>query len=182
MNSEVDPKRLPVVAFAQKAGRFRSSLPLTSFPRLMQETGGLGGGNLVEFEVRGELIADPLGHREPWLHLWAQASLPQTCQRCLGPVDISVELERDFRFVASEALAEVEDEESEEDVLVISRAFDILTLVEDEALMAMPAVPMHATCPQPLKLQAMDPDFDAEAEVKPNPFAALRARQRDIDT
>jgi uncharacterized protein len=182
MNSQVDPRRLPVMAFAQAAGHYKGTQPLSTFSRLMLETGGVGGSNPVEFEFSGELIADAAGHREPWIHLQAKVSLPQTCQRCLGPVEIKIQLKRDFRFVASEALAEVEDEESEEDVLVISRAFDALSLVEDEVLMGMPSVPMHDVCPNALRLEAKDPDFDADLETKPNPFAVLRARPRDTDS
>ena len=81
---------------------------------------------------------------------------------------------RDFRFVASEAIAEQEDEESEEDVLVTSKAFDLLELIEDELLMAAPLVPMHTVCPQPLKLQAVDPEFVELPQDKPNPFAVLQ--------
>ncbi len=179
MNSQVDPKRLPVMAFSQAAGHYEGAQPLSAFPRLMQETEGLGSTNAVDFELQGELIADAAGHREPWIHLSARVKLPQVCQRCLSPVEIPIELARDFRFVASEALAEVEDEESEEDVLVISRAFDALNLVEDELLMAMPAVPMHDVCPLPLKLEAIDPGFDATPDTKPNPFALLRAKPGD---
>jgi uncharacterized protein len=181
MNYQVDPKQLPVMAFAQAAGHYQGAQALSTFPRLILETEGICGGNSVEFELSGELIADAAGHRDPWIHLEARLKLPQTCQRCLGSVEINIQLKRDFRFVASEALAEVEDEESEEDVLVISRAFDALSLVEDEILLTMPAVPMHEVCPEPLKLEAIDPDFDSNPDSKLSPFAALRARPRGTD-
>jgi uncharacterized protein len=84
-------------------------------------------------------------------------------------------VERAFRFVASEEQAELEDEESEEDVLVLSRDFNLLELIEDELLMALPVVPKHEVCPAPVKLQAQDADFDEAApEQKPNPFAILQ--------
>ena len=63
---------------------------------------------------------------------------------------------------------------SEEDVLVLSREFNLLELVEDELLMSVPPVPKHEECPAPVKLQAADADFvDAPVE-KPNPFAVLQ--------
>jgi uncharacterized protein len=96
-----------------------------------------------------------------------------TCQRCLGPVDVDISAQRSFRFVASEAVAEVEDEESEEDVLVLSRDFDLLGLMEDELLMALPPVPKHDVCPVHVVLEAKDADFVEESEAKPNPFAVL---------
>jgi uncharacterized protein len=106
--------------------------------------------------------------------LAARATLSLVCQRCLGPVEEIVDFERAFRFVASEALAEVEDEESEEDVLVISKSFDLLELMEDELLMASPLVSKHEVCPKAVKLQAADPDFEDPAHEKPNPFAVLQ--------
>jgi uncharacterized protein len=71
-------------------------------------------------------------------------------------------------------LAEVEDEESEEDVLVLSKAFNLLELIEDELLMSAPLVPKHEVCPQPVKLQAADPAFVELVQEKPNPFAMLQ--------
>ena len=109
-----------------------------------------------------------------WLMPTAAVALPQTCQPCLGPVDVPVVVERDFRFVATEEQAELEDEESEEDVLVLSRDFNLLELVEDELLMALPVVPKHDVCPTPVKLQVADPDFVENVEQKPNPFAVLQ--------
>ncbi len=173
MKHEYAARHLPIAAFAQAGADLVGEERLAHFVRLLDETCGLGAETLVSYAVHGSMRVDAAGVDEPWLHLEAEAVLPLTCQRCLGPVDVPVSFARDFRFVATEALAEVEDEESEEDVLVLSKSFDLLELVEDELLMAMPAVPKHDTCPQAIKLQAVDPDFvDAPAE-KPNPFAVL---------
>jgi uncharacterized protein len=57
-------------------------------------------------------------------------------------------------------------------MLVISPQFDLLELVEDELLMALPVSPKHEKCPGDLKLSTADADFEAEAE-RPNPFAKL---------
>jgi uncharacterized protein len=74
--------------------------------------------------------------------------------------------------VDSEAQAEQQDDESEEDLLVMSRDFDLMALIEDEVLMDLPVVPRHEVCPVLVKLAAADPDFELES-VKPNPFSAL---------
>ena len=99
--------------------------------------------------------------------------LPLTCQRCLGPVEMPVSIERSFRFVATEELAAAQDEESEEDVLVLSRDFHLLDLIEDELLMSLPVVPKHEVCPVAVKLQVADADFVDEPVEKANPFALL---------
>lgn len=174
MKNEFPARSLNVEAFANAGESHTGDERLARFARLMDETRGLGGETPVSYQVRGELRQDAAGQDEPWLRLHAQAILPLVCQRCMGPVDVPVEFDRDFRFVASEELAAVEDEESEEDVLVLTKTFNLLELVEDELLMAMPPVAKHEICPEPVKLQAVDPDFVEEPTQKPNPFAVLQ--------
>lgn len=173
MSSEFDPRRLNVQAFAQAGGGLSGHDPLSKYDRLLAETQGLGGDREVRWAARGEQQIDASGHARIWLNLQAGVSLPLTCQRCLGPADIEVTLERDFRFVDTEEQAEAEDEEAEEDVLVLSRDFDLQTLVEDELLMALPLVPRHEVCPGDVKLAVQDADFEAAQDAKPHPFSAL---------
>ncbi len=174
MKHEFDAQHLHIAAFAKSQGTHAGEERLSRFERLMEQSQGLGGETLLTYAVQGDMRPDAAGSEEPWIHLTAQATLTLVCQRCLGPVDEPVSVERDFRFVASEALAEVEDEESEEDVLVLSKSFDLLELIEDELLMATPLVSKHEICPQPVKLQAMDPEFVELPEEKVNPFAMLQ--------
>jgi uncharacterized protein len=174
MKHEFDAHHLHIAAFAKSQGTHAGEERMSRFERLMEQSQGLGGEAFVTYSVQGEVRPDAAGADEPWLHLAAQASVALVCQRCLTPVDVPVSIERDFRFVASEALAEVEDEESEEDVLVISKSFDLLELIEDELLMAAPLVPKHETCPKPVKLQAADQEFVELPQDKPNPFAVLQ--------
>jgi uncharacterized protein len=94
-------------------------------------------------------------------------------------VDTEVSADRWFRFAADEATAAALDDESEEDVLVLSSEFDLLMLVEDELLMALPLVPRHETCPVEVKLAVQDADFAAADAVKPSPFAALASLRLD---
>ncbi len=173
MSSEFDPRRLNVQAFAQAGTTLSATDLLSKHERLLAETEGLGADREIRWLARGEQQIDASGHARIWLHLEAGVSLPLTCQRCLGPADIEVSVVRDFRFVETEEQAEAEDEEAEEDVLVLSRDFDLLALVEDELLMALPLVPRHAVCPGDVKLAVQDADFEAASAAKPNPFAAL---------
>jgi uncharacterized protein len=174
MKHEYLPRSLPVKAFAQAAGELKGSVALKDLDRLREESLGPVEGVQVHYVAQGEMLEDVAGQPEPWVHLSGATVLVMTCQRCLGPVETEVSFERSFRFVATEALAEVEDEESEEDVLVLSREFNLLDLVEDELLMAIPPVPKHLECPTSVKLEAVDADFDDSAAQKPNPFAVLQ--------
>lgn len=173
MKNEFAPRTLHIAAFAKEGTRQAGAEKLGHFHRLMEETAGLGGEAPVEYVVQGHVQADPAGMSEPWIDLTASTSLLLTCQRCLGPIDVAVEFSRQFRFVANEELAAIEDEESDEDVLVLSKSFNLLELIEDELLMSMPPAPKHITCPQPVKLQAADADFVDAPQDKPNPFAVL---------
>jgi len=146
---------------------------LADMPRLQAQALDPSLPQEVGFEASGSERFDATGHPQVWLHVRGNCSLQLECQRCLRAADVAVAFERDFRFVANEALAELEDEESEEDVLVFARQFDLMELVEDELLMAMPLVPMHASCPEIPRFSVVDPDFDAAAPESVNPFAVL---------
>lgn len=172
MSKEFHPRRLDVLAFAQEGARLSGALPQSAFERLQAECEGRGADRPVTWSAQGELRNPRHVQPEAWLHLAVQATVSLTCQHCLAPVDTPVDIERSFRFVADEDTAEREDEESDEDLLVISRQFDLQELVEDEVLMDLPLVPQHEVCPESLPRVAEDPGFEAES-TRPNPFAAL---------
>ena len=143
----------------------------------MTETQGLGADLMLNWSALGEVRTDEAGAEQVWLHITADVSLPLTCQRCLGPVEITVEVKQSFRFVGTEEAAEAQDEESEEDVLALSQDFNLSDLIEDEVLMALPVVPRHEECPVALKLEVEDAGFEAASTEKRNPFAVLAKLQ-----
>lgn len=174
MSEFSSPPRLDIKHAGQSALHLAGRDLLQNYDRLMLETKALGGENELSWSIKFELLPDETGQERVWLHLAVRATLPMTCQRCLGRVDIPVQIDRSFRFVETEAQAELEDDASAEDVLVLSRDFDLQALVEDEILMDIPVVPRHHVCPVAIKLAAADADFE-DASEKPNPFAVLAA-------
>ena len=173
MKSEFDAGRLDLKALAQAGASLEGAEPLVRYVRLAEEAQTPAAALQVRWTARGEQREQVGRPAEIWLHLQAEAVLPQICQRCLGPVDVPVQVDNSFRFVADEAQAEAEDEEAEEDVLVLARDFDLHALVEDELLMALPLVPRHDLCPTEVRLAAQDADFEAGETAQPNPFAVL---------
>ena len=173
MKREFAPAHLNVAEFAQAGGQLSGAEPLARFERLAAEAVESIDGLQVAWVAEGQQRHDAGGRAEPWMHLQANVELPMTCQRCLAPVRTRIEADRWFRFVADEETAATLDEELEEDVLVASRDFDLLGLVEDELLMELPITPRHEVCPQDVSLSAQDPDFDSTETERPNPFAAL---------
>lgn len=179
MTKEFSPQRLDVKAFAQAGGRLAGHDSLLKYERLAKEAKGLHPDLLVDWEALGEVRLPEGGAGQVWLRIKARATFPMECQRCLTPVDVPLELEREFRFVADEATAEALDDECEEDLLAISRDFDLHELIEDELLMALPVVPKHEECPSAVPLASSDDDFEEANSEKPNPFAALAALRKD---
>jgi uncharacterized protein len=187
MNRDFSPERLDVAAFAEAAVPLSANEALPTFGRLLAEamtpvenpepaaspSGQLGV--MVHWEAQGEERVGASGTATPWLHVQAEVILPMVCQRCLASVDVPLQVNRWFRFVADEATAEIEDEEADEDVLVASREFDLRGLIEDELLMAIPVTPRHDVCPEPISLSVKDEGFDLAEEARPNPFAVLGA-------
>ena len=130
----------------------------------------------MAWRASGERRAVPGCDPELWLHLSATAAVWLTCQRCLQPFEQPLALDTRVRFVRDEAKAEALDAELEEDVLALPRWLDLRTLIEDELLLALPLVPRHEQCPQPLPASAGDLADDVEAPPeRPNPFAVLQA-------
>jgi uncharacterized protein len=167
------PRHLDVAAFASAGAVLERDDAQAGFERLAAETEGRGADRAVHWRAEGERREDASGHAQHWLHLRAEATASLICQRCLEPVDWLLAVDRSFRFVPTEAQAEIEDEDSDEDVLAISREFDLQSLVEDELLMELPLTPVHEACPSQPAFSAADPDFEDVQAAKPKPFAAL---------
>jgi uncharacterized protein len=171
----LDPRRLDVAAAAAAGAVLEGRWPLSELARLDDGAAGQVDEPVVwsaQFEQRRELSPAP----QTWLQLHAQARLARECQRCLQPVLLSLDVDRAFRFVPTEDEAEALDADSEDDMLVLSRHFDLHDLVEDELLLALPIVPMHEQCPAPLLTAA--PGAAAADAAPAHPFAALAAWKR----
>jgi uncharacterized protein len=179
MSKEFVPGRLDVHGFADAAATLSGNDPLSGLERLSAELADPSADATVRWTATGQSRSGPDGAPVPWLHLDAQASAPLICQRCLAPVELALEVDRWFRFAPDEATAAAEDEVADEDVLVASRDFDLHALIEDELLMEIPVTPRHEVCPEPTRLSAADPDFDAAEAARPNPFAVLGALRSD---
>ena len=177
MTKEHSPDRLDVKAFVQAGATLTGHDSLLKYKRLAEEAQGLHPDLHVDWQARGELRHVDGGGEEQWLHLDVHCAVPLLCQRCLASVDVPLDVERSFRFVADEATAESLDDDAEEDLLAISREFDLRELIEDELLMALPVVPAHDECPTPVDMAFSDEEFEAANEEKPNPFAALAGLQ-----
>lgn len=181
---EHNPRRLDVAAFAAAGAQLEGRAELSELPRLAQSAVATAASPSVAWRVAGERKTRAGTPDEVWLYLRTGVELPLECQRCLAPVVVSVEVDRRLRFVdGGEAAAAALDADSDDDVLALSRSFDLLELVEDELLLALPIVPRHELCPEPLPAalgEASDAPQPEEEPQKQHPFAVLaKLKRRD---
>jgi uncharacterized protein len=172
----LDPRRLDVPAAAAAGAVLDGRWPLSELTRLADGAAAQVDEPVAwsaQFEQRRELAAAP----RPALRLHAQARVARECQRCLQPVLLSLDVDRAFAFAPTEDEAAALDADSGDDVLVLSRHFDLRELVEDELLLALPIVPMHDQCPAPLPSGASVGEAPTDAATA-HPFAALSALKR----
>lgn len=175
-----DARRLDVAAFASEQATLAGDVPLSALPRLAQDALPAAPGHAVSrvtWSAQGEQRLVAGAELEVRLRLQAGTSLQLQCQRCLQPMTVVLDIRPCLRFVQGEARAEQLDEDSEDDVLALGPPLDLQELIEDELILALPLVPRHAHCPQPLPLQH-DGNEVHDADTPAHPFAALAALRR----
>lgn len=169
-----DPRRADLRTLARLGATLAGTLQPQALPRLAESVESAG---VAAWSGRGELRSVKGGEPQVWLHLQASAQVQLVCQRCLQSLDEALHVDRSFLFLPDEDEVARLDEELDDDVLVLPRFFDLLALVEDELILALPLVPRHDVCPQPLPLRD-DPTDVAETIEAPHPFAALAALKK----
>ncbi|HET9978472.1 MAG TPA: DUF177 domain-containing protein [Burkholderiaceae bacterium] len=171
-----DPRRLDIAFAAREGVELHGEWPLAGFERLAEPHDLAGPA--VTWSAAAAQRSRSGAALQASLHLVAQATVTRECQRCLKPMALALAVDRRFLFAADEASAAALDAETDEaDVLVLTPRLDLHDLVEDELLLALPIVPRHERCPEPLAPSA-EPAAPAEADAPAHPFAALAALKR----
>lgn len=117
--------------------------------------------------------ADSLNH--PQLILSVSGSIELMCQRCMTPLKFAVESESILILAKTDERADEIDallDDDNVDVIVGSKALNVMELVEDEALLAIPLAPKHDVCPDNAALD------DLMGAKKASPFAVLKGLQQ----
>ncbi|WP_255370034.1 DUF177 domain-containing protein [Roseateles sp. YR242] len=172
---------MDVQVFAREGELLEGEWPAAALTRLADTAAAEApavGWPAVRWSTIGEIRTPRGSEAQIWLRLDAQAQVAQTCQRCLKPVQEEVAVSRWFRFVRDEEQAAELDMDGDDDVLALPRHLNLQDLAEDELLLALPLVPRHDVCPEPLPLAEPDELEEEEAEERPNPFAALAALKK----
>jgi len=177
MRDQTNPRAIDLAAMCRDAAVVEGSVPLTELPRLCTSLfGSPGDAAEAVWSAQGSQKLVTGGEAERWLHLRSSAEVTLQCQRCLQAMRQPLAVDRRFRFVRNEQEAARLDEEIEDDVLELPARLDLMELLEDELILALPIVPRHeGACPEPLPLPADTLVDEAEAR---NPFAALAALRK----
>jgi uncharacterized protein len=168
----LDPSRLDVAAFAKRGGSLQGEHSLQVFGRLLDQMHPDMASHTpvpVVWSAAGEVVSPRAGGAEIWLSLKVDARIGLVCQRCLEPVSADLAVDRRFRFVEGEQQAAELDAESDDDVLTLSRRFNLMELIEDELVLTLPLVPRHSDC---VLRHAGTADLTG-METAANPFEAL---------
>ena len=128
---EVDPWR-----FCRDAQSWEVQSEVAAFPRLAHEF------------TQGTLFCRVVGRVDPRgalsLHVSISGEVGLTCQRCLGSMPYTVEVERTLYLARNEAELERLDALPDSDAIQAGERLSLVEVVEDEVLLSLPLAPMHA--------------------------------------
>ncbi|MDT3669044.1 MAG: YceD family protein [Aromatoleum sp.] len=151
--------------FAAEGGSVSGAIALADLGRLSDVLVDTSGE--VTYSLVGEFGLD----RKALLRLTAAGMLPMHCQRCLGrlewPLDVEVVLEL---VRPGQPIPEDELENDEFDAIEAVPDLDVLALVEDEIVLAVPIAPRHESCdaPRPVKGSEKESPFASLVKLRKN--------------
>lgn len=163
----VDPRKL-----ADRGISLTGELPLCQFSRVCELLTNTAGDVRVAFEFSRDELHVAL------VRLKLESEVRMICQRCLDEAVIPVSGEYLYAIVipGTDALHLPQGYDALE---VGEEPLDLLALIEDELLLALPIVPMHPPeeCQQPAGL--LESESSKNAVTRSNPFSVLAQLKRD---
>ncbi|MFA7439090.1 MAG: YceD family protein [Castellaniella sp.] len=159
------------IAFARLGHELSGTLQVGSCNRL---------GQGLPLPQPGTVVWSLAGRIEPgtggaWLDVRAQGAVRVVCQRCLQPLDLELRVSRSLGLAESQAQLDALDALDAEgpgpdaEYMLADPHLEVLDLIEDELILAMPFAPRHEQCPGPA------PDGVPAGAPEASPFAVLAA-------
>ncbi|PTQ89377.1 YceD family protein [Agitococcus lubricus] len=160
------PAAVEPFKWADRATQVVADVPLAKFTRLAADLVTTEGSVQVNcrFERNAQRIAFLRGD------LATNVSL--TCQRCLEPMNLSIQTTIDLALVHDEDEADKLPEDADY-IVVAEQDVALAEIIEDELLLNVPYTPMHDHC-ESLQYKQVD----VAAPVKENPFQVLAALKK----
>lgn len=154
-----------VELLAERRADIAFEIPFASLPRLSQALARMEGtaSGHVRFGREGRFAAADVEVR---------ARLPLTCQRCLGLMHLPIDTTTRVALVANGQEADEVPAEIEA-VIAEDNRITVLDLVEEELLLGVPVVPLHADRAECEPAAGQVQSRQVEDEVVQKPFADL---------
>ena len=159
--------------FVRNAGIRHGKIPLIEFLRLQDFLFDSEGD--VLYQISGEY--DKNG--KPGLQLKINGTLHLCCQRCLGRLDQSIDLQTMLLLATSEIELNKLDDDDSVDAIPAVPELDVLDLIEDELILDLPISPRHQDGICEIRESESEKDSENAGKTAPrNPFAALEALKK----
>lgn len=184
-----DLRETDLFAFCRKHGSAAGDVAMRDLPRILAETAADAPASAPDetfhFTLDGFMREEAAAPGAPvtqrlFVDVTVQGRVWLDCQRCLQVYQEPIDTSMRFEVMASEEAADAAPMDDDEiDVIVGSKKFSALELIEDEVLLALPSAPKHVVCPtvhESLVTGAdgeVEPEAPPEEEKRPSPFAAL---------
>jgi uncharacterized protein len=134
---------IDTLEFAREGRSVVGTLALSSLPRLLEFVSeSVVSMTTLNCELEGRRDG---GH---WLHLKVQGQFDLTCQRCLGPMPFTLDIDTELEVIPPGA--PWPDEVLEDgavslgaDAIAANEAMAVAELIEEEVLLALPIAPKH---------------------------------------
>lgn len=167
MSYDPFPERIDAIKLFARNGSISAALPLARLQRLTASLADTGGKVAVELEF---------GHDEEGRQLLTgtlDVPVRVLCQRCLQ--EMALDLHSDLHLLVTESDEKLQELPETEDAVVMDESgLDVPALIEDELILSLPLVPMHADPACNEVFNALRQDSSATAgSAKPNPFSVL---------
>ena len=144
MSDSIAGTVIDCLEFARSGGVLDRSVGLGELPRLAELLTATAGF----LSVRLEGWRDEQG--KSWLQLNIAGEPVLCCQRCLGGVKFPLAIESRLQLIApGEDWPDDDLEDDSADAIAAEVALTVLSLVEDEVLLALPIAPRHEQCESP---------------------------------
>jgi uncharacterized protein len=159
------PESVDAWRMVQTRRSFQGTLPLATLSRLRDSLAADDG--VVAFDL--EFGKDDFGVAH--LRVRADATLPLTCQRTLETFGLPVHVDTRLGLITQEA-DEAGLPSGYEPLLTSDGQLKLADVIEDELILAVPAVPVKPGAPERSRVWG-DTD-EPQDEAQPSPFAVLQ--------
>ena len=163
--SENFPDQISPITFARNGKSIQQTLAIREFERACSMLANESGNLTVK------LLFTLDESNLPILCGSVEATLQLNCQRCMEPMDITIESPFNMALIVKEAEEETLPEEYEA-LLVDEKTFSLRDFIEDELILAIPVIANHAA-DQCGATQFLQDATELPSKERENPFQVL---------